>query len=441
VTVGLKDLVSRLWPLHRTLASDGTDEALHVIGEHLPAGAAYAIETYAPGEAVWTWRVPPRYVVHEAYLETEDGERLLDFKDNPLHLVSYSVPVDRVMTWAELEPHLHTSAARPHAIPWEFSYYEPRWGFCLSRAQWDGLPRGARYRAVIRSEFVADPARGLRVGAGALPPGGGGDDAAGEMLVCAHVCHPCQANDDLAGVATAVEVARRLAARPLPPASMGVRFLFGPETIGSICYLSRHEDLIPRLKGGVFCEMTGNRNSLILQRSRQDGHLIDRIARDVLQRRGRAFREGAFRDVIVNDELVINGPGVNVPCISLSRWPYEEYHTSDDIPDIVHEDMLAEAADAVEEIVRVFAANYVPRRTFRGPVFLSRYGLWADWRTQPALNSALDKLMLRLEGKHSLFDIAEELGLEYPLVREYVERFRAQGLVEARPIPSVSEGS
>lgn len=431
----LKSLVEAIYPLHRTLASDGTDEALEIIGAHLGEAADWRVERFPAGERAWTWRIPERWVVHEAFLEIEGGRRIADFADNPLHVVSYSEPVDRVLTWEELEPHLHVSDKRPRAIPWEFKFYERSWGFCLSKEIYDELPRDARYRAVIRSEFDADPARGLAVGVAVVPPQGPPADEPLELLVAAHVCHPMQANDDASGVATAVEVARRLLERPLPPGSMQVRFLFGPETIGSICYLSRHEDLIPRMRGAVFCEMTGNRNSLALQRTRQDDHLMDRIARDVLERRGLEFREGAFRQVIGNDEMVINGPGVNVPCISISRWPYDEYHTSDDTPDIIHEELLVEAADVVEEVVRLAATNYVPRRTFRGPVFLSGYGLWVDWREDFALNRALEQIMLRLEGDHSLYDIASELGLDYWVVRDYVERFRAHGLVEALPVP------
>ena len=136
--------------------------------------------------------------------------------------------------------------------------------------------------------------------------------------------------------------------------------------------------------------------------------------------------------------MVINGPGVNIPCISLSRWPYDEYHTSDDNPDIIHEEMLVEAADTIEEIIRVYASNYTPQRTFRGPVFLSGHGLWVDWRENLKLNRALEKIMLRFEGFHSVFDIAHELELDYWETREYVERFRREGLVQALPVPRSS---
>ncbi len=238
---------------------------------------------------------------------------------------------------------------------------------------------------------------------------------------------------------TAIEVARRLAAHPLPAGAMSVRFLFCPETIGSIAYLAHNEDIIPGFKGGIFIEMTGNRNSLILQRSRQDNSLMDRIARSVLKKREEDFREGEFAQVVANDERVINGPGVNVPCISISRWPYDEYHTTDDNPTIIHEELLQQSADVIEATIRIAATNYVPRRCFRGPVFLSGYGLWVDWRVNWGLNRAIEKIMMRFEGDRTLFDIAEEVGLDYWELYAYVEKFRAHGLVEALPVPFVGE--
>ena len=98
----LKDVLAEIMPLHRTLASDGTDTALQIIGSYFPENACYEIETYEPLKPVWTWYVPKRYVVHEAYLETEAGKRIVDFKDDPLHIVSYSLPIDGSLTWADL---------------------------------------------------------------------------------------------------------------------------------------------------------------------------------------------------------------------------------------------------------------------------------------------------------------------------------------------------
>ena len=250
------------------------------------------------------------------------------------------------------------------------------------------------------------------------------------MMVAAHICHPMQANDDAAGVASAIELARRLSADPLPPGSMSVRFLFCPETIGTIAYLAHHEDLIPRLQGGIFLEMTGTDGPLAWHRSRQDDHLLDRITRSVLPE----AESRPFASAPANDERVINGPGVNAACISLNRWPYDEYHTTDDNPDIIHEGKLQEAAVIADRIIRIYASNYIPLRTFKGPVFLSGHGLWVDWRENWELNRAVEKIMMSFEGEKSVFDIAEEVGLDYWVVREYVEKFRAKGFVKAHPI-------
>lgn len=436
---GLKQVVEEIYPLHRTLASDGLDRALEIVGEYLPEEADYAIESYVPGEPVWTWKVPERYIVRKAYLEFESGKKVVDFADNPLHLLSYSLPIDRIVSWDELEPHLYYSQKRPWAIPWQFKYYERDWGFCLSKDMFDQLPRDSKYHVVIDSEFDSHPEPGFRIGVAVVHPTGGVAKDAGELILCTHICHPMQANDDAAGVATAIEVARRLAANPLPAGSMSVRFLFCPETIGSIAYLAHHEDIIPGLRGGIFIEMTGNDNSVVLQRSRQDESLIDRVARYVLNRHGKEFREGEFAQVVANDERVINGPGINVPCISVSRWPYDEYHTTDDNPGIIGEDRLVDAADIVEKITRIYAANYIPKRKFRGPVFLSGHGLWVDWRINWALNRATEKIMMQMEGNTSIFEIAETVSMDYEEVREYIEKFHAKGLIARLPMPVIAE--
>jgi hypothetical protein len=183
-------------------------------------------------------------------------------------------------------------------------------------------------------------------------------------------------------------------------------------------------------------EMTGNQNKMAWHHTRQRNHLLDRIANDQLQNIEHEERD--FAAAPANDERVINGPGVNEPCISLNRFPYDEYHTTDDNLDIMHEEMLVGAAETAEQIIRVYASNYIPKRTFRGPVFLSGHGLWVDWRENWALNRAIEKIMMCFEGQHTIYDIAEQVGLDYWTVREYVEKFRAKGFVTPFPIPSQS---
>lgn len=417
--MNLKNILAEIYPLHRTLSSEGTDKALSIIGKHVPV----QIEEYPALSKAWTWTIPERYIVHEAYIEL-DGECIVDFKDNSLHLVSYSQPIDKVIGWDELEPHLHYSVSRPDAIPWMYKYYERDWGFCLSKSQFDTLPRDGQYHVVIRSEF--DAAQGLRVGTAFIDNG-----AQEEMLIASHICHPNQANDDASGVVTALELINRLVESPLPKGSMNIRFLFCPETIGAIAYLANRD--YSNVKGGMFLEMTGNDNLLAWHRTRAGCTVLDRISENVIVTTKRInHREREFASTPANDERVIDGPGVNIPCISLNRWPYPEYHTSDDNLDIICEDELQGAADVAEQIIRIFASNYYPKRTFTGPLFMSGNGLWVDWRTDWDLNRAIEKITYLLDGELSVFDIAQEVGLDYWTVREWLEKLRAKGLINGK---------
>ena len=428
----MMELMERLHPLHRTLVSDGTDQAIEIIGQYLPEPARYRINRYPSGQKVWTWTVPPKFVVHEAYLEIVEGDRkkrLVDFQNNPLHLVSYAQPVDRMLTFGELEPHLHYNEQRPDAIPWVFKYYDKGWGFCLPYNTFRDLPRDARYHAVIRTEFIPDE---LKVGEYDIL--GTSDEY---LLFIACVCHPCQVNDSISGLVVNVDLARRLAAAP--PGHYNIKFLFLPETIGSIAYLANNEGLISRLKYGFFSEMIGHDNTLRLQRTRQDNTLLDRAAKYIINRRtGGDFVEGPYcHTIITNDEKVTNAPGVDIPTIAINRWPYDAYHTSDDRPSAMVPDKLAEVSIILQEIVEILQSNDYPRRKFRGPVFLSGLNLDLDWRADRELKRALQEMMFHLEGNETALDIALHLGINYHTVRTFLDELRANGLVESarRPWP------
>ena len=142
--------------------------------------------------------------------------------------------------------------------------------------------------------------------------------------------------------------------------------------------------------------------------------------------------------MIANDERVFNGPGVNIPTISLSRsnffgkgeWPYPEYHSSADTPAIVSEPRLQEAERVVIDILNVIEKNYTPVLQVRGPIFLSRYGLWVDWRTQRELNRRQAMVLEMLEGDRDLIGIAHELELDFYTVCHWLDKFLQHGLIE-----------
>jgi len=407
------ELIQDLWFKRRDIVSDGYDESLQYISKIIPL----RIHEIPSGTKCWTWIVPEKWSVEEAYIEDLDGNRILDLKDHPLHVISYSLPIDRVVTKEELMKHLHTNPKRPGAIPFEFKYYERDWGFCIQHNRLKEFTKD-KYRVFINSKFEKGT---LKVGDYTIE--GETDET---IVIMAHLCHPAMVNDDLTGVAVLVDIAKELSKRSN---YYTYKFLLVPETIGSVAYLSQNEDVIPKLKYGIFLEMLGNDNIHALQLTRQGNTRLDRIARYVIKRKLTNFREGPFRKIIGNDEMVFNGPGVNVPMISISRFPYPEYHTSDDNPGIISEENLIESKNLILEILNILDSDYIPQRKFKGPVFLSGYGLWVDWRVNKKLNENIEQIMLRLEGDKSIFDIAEELDMEFNDVLNYMNKFLEKGLI------------
>lgn len=406
-------LIEDLWFKKRDIVSDGFDESLEYLSSIIPL-KIYKIPS---SRECWTWKVPEKWHVNEAYIEDLDGRRLLDLKDHPLHVISYSLSVDKVVTKKELMKHLYANPDRPEAIPFEFKYYEKDWGFCIQQNRLKDFTKD-RYKVFIDARLEKGS---LKVGDYTIR--GKSDET---IVIMSHLCHPVQANDGLSGIGVLVEIAREMAKRDN---HYTYKFLVVPETIGSVAYLSQNEHIIPKLKYGIFLEMLGNDNIHALQLTRQGNTRLDRIARYTMKGRLKDFREGPFRKIVGNDEMVFNGPGVNVPMISISRFPYPEYHTSDDNPRIISGQNLTESRDLILEIINVLDRDYIPKRKFKGPVFLSGHGLWVDWRTNKKLNENIEEIMLRLEGDKSVFDISEELGMRFDDVLGYTNKFLEKGLV------------
>ena len=421
------ELMSELWPLHRTLNCDDMDKALDIVGGYI-GDDRWEIHRFKPKTDALTWWIPERYQVNEAWLEI-DGKRVADFAENPLHLLSYSLPQKIDGTLGEIRDHIWSNPDRPDAIPWEFKYYERSWGFCVRHNDIENLPDDTPVKGVIDVEFTDED---FRLGEIYLPGSSGRD-----LLFLTNICHPSQVNDSLTGLVVGAELLRQLA-QDKEARKYGIRLLVVPETIGTIAWFDRFKEERERIEFAWFCEMVGNDNSFVLQLSRQETSLVDKAFRAVLRshRRHGEERTGPFRRVVASDEIVTNGPGFDIPTPSLTRWPYPQYHTSDDNPDIVDPGNLEESLFVMRDLLESLEKNYWPVRRFQGPVMLSRYGLWVDWREDWDLNLKTEAIMLNLEGDKSIIDIADELELPVQTVQKYVDKFVENGLADRSDRPS-----
>ena len=112
-----------------------------------------SIHEISSGEVVEDWVIPDEWNVESAFIKDLKGNTIIDFKDNNLHLLGYSRPIDKKITLEELNCHLYSLPDYTDAIPYVTSYYNSNWGFCISDNDRKKL-KDKNYYAYINSAFT-----------------------------------------------------------------------------------------------------------------------------------------------------------------------------------------------------------------------------------------------------------------------------------------------
>lgn len=425
LTEQLEQYFDRLWPICRSITGDGLRESLRILGEILPL----EIIEVPSGTSVFDWTIPLEWNIQDAYILTPDGRKIAAFKNNNLHLVNYSIPVDKKINWAELQKHLHHIPEIPDAIPYITSYYSANWGFCISHKEWLTLPREGEYTVFIDSTLRKGS---LSYGECVLP-----GESREEVLISTYVCHPSMANNELSGPLAAAFLYQQLAG--LPKRRLTYRFLFAPETIGVIAFLHRRgEHLKKHLTAGYVLTCCGDPGQMTYKRSKHRFSAADRAAEHVLKHADKPHRVIEFA-VGGSDERQYCSPGFNLPVGSLMRTPYQqypEYHTSLDNKNLISFAALAEIIETYTSICQVLEANqsFVNQIPFCEPQ-LGKRGLYPS-SVDPVFNrSELHRLLHFLsftDGTKDLIDIAEWRHESALLYTDIIRKCKEAGLIQVR---------
>ena len=394
-----------LFPICRSITGSGFLETVSYIKN---IHKELTMITFKTGEKVFDWIIPKEWNILNSYIEHESGKKFAEFYNHNLHVLNYSKPIDKWMSKESLLSHIHTQPDQPDWIPYVTSYYEERWGFCMSENSKLELPDG-KYRAYIDSELKDGNLNVVEI----LLPG----DSKKEILFSTYICHPSMANNELSGPVLQMALIDYIKNSYIR-SKYSYRFVFVPETIGSIAYLSKkYKELKKKVICGFNLSCVGDNRAFSHVESRLGDTLADcSIEASLIGKPN--IKKYSFLDR-GSDERQYCYPGIDLPVCGFSRskyGEYPEYHTSADNFEVVNEEGLMGSFEVMSNIIDSFETCLVPENTILCEPQLGSRGLY------PTISQKGTKMNLKLrmnilayaDGTRNVFELAKMLNL--PLI-------------------------
>ena len=429
--VGMRiyDLANEIFPIFRCLTGKGVRKTLQILSNYIKQddGIGLTIKNVPTGTEVFDWIVPKEWVIREAYIEKENGKHLIDIRDNNLHVLGYSTPIDRWVELDELKEYIYTQPEQPDVIPYVTSYYKERYGFCMSQNQKDGLEAG-KYHMYIDSELIDG---NLTYGEIIIP-----GKTEKEIFFSTYDCHPSMANNECSGPALMAELIRYVKA--MKERKYTYRFIIIPETIGSITYLATEnhlENIKEHMIAGFNLSCVGDDRDYSIVESRYADTLADRVLKNVLRfETDNKYTTYSFLER-GSDERQYNAPGVDLPvvCFCKSKFgEFPEYHTSADDMNLISPEGFKQSYDVMTQVINALEYNgdykvnvlCEPQLGKRGwyPT-ISQKGSYDRVRT-------MTNFIAYADGKSDLIDISNRIKTPISIIISIIEILKRNSLLE-----------
>lgn len=418
-----QSLISRFWKLNRTAVNPDTDVFAKALCDELGA-EMMAVKS---GETCLTWTIPEHWAVRKGELRTLSGELLVDFADNPLNLWTHSISYKGSISREDLiKNHVNTDPNRPGEVIYHYmNGYKAHvrdWGFSVPYHILEDMNDDEYY---VEIDTDLDNKGELKI-IDAFVEG----ELKETIFFMAHTCHPALVSDGIGCIATAAELYHALKAGPKPRYSY--RFIFSPEYFGSAAYLEKADpEKVANLHSGIYLDMMTSYAPLGFQRSMQGNSRFDAIMRNVMTTHTPILIEKSFRKLWGNDETFYNGAGFKIPTLGAGRLMHREYHYDTDNLEHFSAYHLKESVWILQRAIEIFETDYIPLANFKGPVYLSKYGmshlLSSD---EPDWPANVERMQYLADGEYSCMDMADLLDIDFFLVRDFFDQLAGKGLIQ-----------
>jgi aminopeptidase-like protein len=415
-----------LFPICRSITGQGIKKTLSIIKRQFPKLKIVKIKS---GTKVFDWKVPPEWNIFDAYIVDENNKKIIDFKKNNLHLVGYSIPVHKTVTQIELLRHLYTLPKNPEAIPYVTSYYKKYWGFCVNYNDYNFIKKNytkaSKFRVLINSRFKNNGSLTY----GELILKGKSDQ---EILISTYICHPSMANNELSGpVVSMLLIENFLRAKLLKKT---LRFIFIPETIGSISFLNKNlQQLKNKIIGGYNLSCIGDNKNHSCILTKYGNTLSDKALLEAYKSLRIKYKKYSFLER-GSDERQYNSPGVDLPIASIFRTKYgkyKEYHTSLDNFNLVTKEGLKGGYVVAKKAIDILLKKTIPKNLVICEPQMSKrylYPTLSMFKKNYKISNIMDFLQYS-DGKNDLKDISKIIKLSLKKVLDIFKLLKKKKLV------------
>ena len=397
------NLGKKIFRINRSITGDGLRKTLFYIKTELKNLKIFLIKS---GTKVYDWNVPPEWNVKKAYVEDKNKKKIIDIKNNNLHLVGYSTPRRLYLKKKDLLLRIHTLEKQPEAIPYITSYYKKYWGFCASYNLIKKIKKNYsdndKFFINIESSFKK---KGNLTYGELLIPG----RSKQEILISTYICHPQMANNELSGPMVSIALAKYFKNKVN---EKSLRFIFIPETIGSITFLKKNINKIKKnIIGGYVLSCIGDERSYSFMPTKYGNSISDIAAKKAFKKLKIKYKQYSFLER-GSDERQFNSPGIDLPVASILRskyGEYPEYHTSLDSFNLVTKKGLNGGFKVAKEAIEIIMNDIVPVSRFLCEPKLQKKNLYESLSTgsgTPDSSKILDFLQYA-DGKNNIADISK----------------------------------
>ena len=406
INISFTDLSKKfdqLFPIHRSIVSEGFLSSVKILWNTFD----YKLVKFITGSKVYDWTVPKSYKVNNAYIITPDKKKICDFKKNNLHLINNSHSIKKFIELKDLKKILITNKKLPTAIPYSFSYYKKKSGFCISYNEFKKLKKG-KYEILIDSNFKSS---NMIVAESVVKTT---ERNKHFFLLSSYLCHPQMANNELSGPLVLKALQERLSTWSIR--NLNYRFVINPETIGSIFYINRFKKQMKKnLVGGIVLTCLGGPEKKIsFKKTRNENQFINEFFDYFKQKKIIDIRD--YTPLTGSDERQYNSTGIDLPVGQITRTEYlkyKEYHTSLDDKKFMSIDQILKSVNKLEKLI-FYYDNFFPiivKKQKNFEVFLDKYGLYKDKKKNPITKTILI-LLGYSDSKTRIFEIVKKFDLD-----------------------------